>query len=103
MKKDLSMDIEWRTVQLFLDDDGVAEVEIDADNSSKIRCSCKTFSVAARCKHTKYIRRQLEQNDGHYSIMIPEDIDDEVALEAMSDPASFRDFVIRYGKVEVID
>lgn len=97
------MDIEWRTVQLFLDDDGVAEVELDADNSAKMRCTCKAFSVSARCKHTKYVRKHLEANSGHYSILIPEDIDDEIALSAMEDPSAFRDFIIRYGKVEVID
>jgi hypothetical protein len=97
------MDIQWRTVQIFLDADGVAEVELDSENSSKMRCTCLTFSNAARCKHTKYIRKQLSDNDGHYSILIPEEVDDELALEAMEDPAAFRDFIIRYGKVEVID
>lgn len=101
--RELSMDIEWRTVQMFLESDGVCEVEIDADNSRKVRCSCPSFNTSARCKHTKYVKRQLEENNGNYQILIPEEVDDDEAFEAMSDPYAFRNFIIKYGKVEVID
>jgi hypothetical protein len=37
----LNMEIDWRTVQLFLDDSGVSEVEIDAEDATNVRCSCK--------------------------------------------------------------
>jgi hypothetical protein len=97
------MDIDWRTVQLFLGDDGVCEVEVDSENSTKVRCSCKAFSKSARCKHSKFVRAKLLDNDGHYAIQIPVDISDEEAFIAMSSNESFREFILKYGKVEVID
>ena len=101
--KEVNMSISWRTVQLFLEDDGVAEVEIDQDNKSKIRCSCPAFFKAARCKHVKYVREQMSTNQGHYSIQIPLDIDETEAIAAINNAEEFRNFVVKYGKVEVID
>lgn len=97
------MDIEWRTVQLFLDNDGVAEVEIDAENNKKVRCSCKGFMASGRCKHAKFVRHRMGTNNGLYSIEIPEEVPDEVALAAMGDASQFRDFILKYARVEVID
>ena len=97
------MEIDWRTVQLFLDDSGVSEVEIDAEDSTNVKCNCKVFFRSSRCKHTKYVRNEIENNDGNYAIKVPVDIDDDEALEAMSSSETFREFIIKYGKVEVID
>jgi hypothetical protein len=99
----LNMEIDWRTVQLFLDDSGVSEVEIDAEDSTNVKCSCKVFFRSSRCKHSKYVRNEIENNYGNYAIKVPVDIDDEEALEAMSSSETFREFIIKYGKVEVID
>lgn len=97
------MDITWQTVQLFLEDYGVAEVEVDQDNANKARCTCPLFQKTAKCKHTKHIKQQMSQNEGHYSIFIPVHVDEEEAFAAMKNPELFRDFVIKYGKVEVLD
>jgi hypothetical protein len=101
--KEASMDIEWRTVQIFLEDYGVVEVEIDQDNNQKVRCTCPTFSKAARCKHTKYVKNVMANNDGHYSIQVKTEVNEADAINAMSNADSFRNFVVKYAKVEVID
>jgi hypothetical protein len=101
--KEVNMHISWRTVQMFLEDTGVAEVEVDQKNKSKIRCSCPAFFKSARCKHVKYVREQMSTNHGHYSIQIPLDVDETEAIAAIDNPEEFRNFVIKYGKVEVID
>ena len=97
------MGIDWRLVQIFLDENGVAEVELDSENNKRVRCSCATFNSSARCKHAKYVKRLMDENDGHYSIQIPVEIDDEEAIAAMTDAARFREFIMKYGKIEVID
>jgi len=97
------MDITWRTVQVFLEDYGVIEVEVDQENNQKARCTCPGFMRAGRCKHTKHVKDVMAENDGHYSIHIPVDVDEAEAIRALRDPELFRDFVIKYGKVEVID
>lgn len=101
--KGLEMEIKWRTVQFFMSLDGVCEVEVDADNTGKVRCNCSTFMTSAKCKHSKHIKRQMAENDGHYNIQIPADVSDEEAIEAIGNPESFRKFILKYGKVEVID
>jgi len=35
-------------------------------------------------------------------VQIPDTVDDEVAFEALNNEESFRYFVIRYGKIEVL-
>ncbi|CAB4123902.1 hypothetical protein UFOVP45_54 [uncultured Caudovirales phage] len=100
--KETAMDIDWRTVQLFLEDDGVCEVEVDADNHDTIRCTCKSYKSSSKCKHSKYVRKSMEENNGAYSIRINNDVPEDEALQAMSNSVTFRDFVIKYAKVEVI-
>lgn len=96
------MDIDWRTVQLFLSENGIAEVEIDSENSSKVRCSCPDFQKNARCKHQRRVKTMIAENHGHYTVMVPEEISEEVALNAMSDSKAMRDFIIKYAKIEVL-
>lgn len=100
--KGSQMDIDWRTVQLFLSEDGIAEVEIDSDNSSKVRCSCPQFQRQARCKHQRKVKMAIAENHGQYTVMVPEDIPEEIALTAMEDSKAMREFIIRYAKIEVL-
>lgn len=100
--KDVVMAAEWRTVQLFLGDNGVCEVEVDSNDPKKIRCNCKGEFAASRCAHVKHVREIMTENNGHYTISIPSEIDEDEAIVAMTDPNLFRDFIIKYGKVEVL-
>jgi hypothetical protein len=102
MKKEVEMDIAWITVQMFISMDGVAEVEVDAEYNKKIRCSCKAFSATAKCRHTKFVKNRMESNDGVYSVQIPEDVDDQLAIDAMVDPSLWRSFIIEHGEVEIL-
>jgi hypothetical protein len=94
---------DWRTVQLFLTKDYVAEVEVNSLNNIQIRCTCLNHSKLRGCNHVKYVKTHMMNNDGHYAIHIPEEVDEDVAQMAMTDSALFRQFIIDYGKVEVID
>lgn len=102
MKKEVEMDIAWRTVQMFISMDGVAEVEVDAEFNKKIRCSCKTFNAAAKCRHTKFVKNRMEENGGIYEVQIPEDVDDQLAIDAMADPSLWRLFIIEHGEIETL-
>jgi hypothetical protein len=48
-------------------------------------------------------KEQMDGNNGHYSIYIPTHVDEQEAIRAMKDGESFRSFIIKYGKVEVLD
>jgi hypothetical protein len=97
------MDISWRTVQIFLEEYGVVEAEVDQDNHQKVRCSCPVFQRGAKCKHTKYVKEVMSRNNGHYSIQIHANVDEKTAFAAMNSSEEFHDFVVKYAKVEVID
>ena len=96
------MTTDWRTVQMFLDDEGVFEVEADADDYSKMRCTCPAFRSSKKCKHARLVRRRIEENGGTYSIQIPETVPDAYIMEAMQDPIMFRNLIINHAKIEVV-
>jgi hypothetical protein len=93
----------WRTVQLFLSANaaGVFEVEVDTD-SKDTRCNCPVWKKSLSCKHVSFVKLRMRQNQGHYSITVPTEVPEEVALEASDDPKKFREFVVKYAKVEVL-
>jgi hypothetical protein len=102
--RNTEMNVDWRTVQFFLDDDhGVAEVSIDSENHNRVMCSCPSFTKSNKCKHSKEVHIRVSENDGHYKIQIPDSIDDSIVIEALQDNTSFRYFLIQYGKIDVIE
>lgn len=101
--KGMSVESSWRTVQLFISAQaaGIFEVEVDTD-TKKTRCNCPVWKKVFACKHTIFVDTRMRMNQGHYSILVPNEISEDVALEANDDPKKFRDFVVKYAKVEVI-
>lgn len=87
---------------MFLGDEGVSEVCINSMNAKQVKCSCASFNKFSKCKHANFVLNKISENDGHYGVQIPENIDDDVAFEALSSEEGFRDFVIKYGKIEVL-
>jgi hypothetical protein len=88
---------------MFVEEAGVFEVEVDSDNSNRTRCTCSAFKNSSRCKHSKFVRNAMATNNGHYTIQVPVDVDDDDALMAMESAEAFRDFIIKHAKVETIE
>lgn len=97
------MAIDWRTIQIFLSSDGVCEVEADAQDYAKMRCSCSSFKPSKRCKHTKFVKQKIKENGGSYSIVIPSDLEDEDMEQAIKTSEGFRNLIIHHAKVEVLE
>lgn len=93
----------WRTVQMFVEEAGVFEVEVDSSNKTKVRCTCPAFKNSSRCKHSKFVKSAMDENNGHYTIQVPVDIEDDEAAIAMDSAEAFRSFIIKYAKVETIE
>jgi predicted nucleic acid-binding Zn finger protein len=96
----------WRTIRVFLDDNGVDEVDWDLDNQDSLRCTCAQFQrnvdrpgITRKCKHITFLLREAkETSDGKFRIRLDKDIPDEVAYKALrEDTAAFRDLVIRHS------
>ena len=101
--KGLGMEIDWRTVQLFVGSEGVSEVSIDSEDNLKARCTCQVFAKRKNCKHTKWVKDRIKQNDGNFAIQISDTVPDEEAYEALGDADTFRKFILKYATVEYID
>ena len=101
--KGMSMESPWRTVQVFISSQaaGVFEVEVDT-KTKETRCSCPVWRKSLTCKHTSFVKQKMRYSNGHYSIQIPNDITEDMVLEANDDPVTFREFVLKYAKIEVI-
>jgi hypothetical protein len=44
----------------------------------------------------------MAENDGNYAILVPDDVPEDVADKASESPEAFRDFVLKYARVEVL-
>lgn len=91
----------WRTVQMFLTQSGVYEVEINTE-SHDVRCSCYNYRTRFTCAHEKYVDKYARENGGTYPVKISSRATEEEAEEAQHSPEAFRDFILKYGKVEVL-
>lgn len=100
--KGANMTTDWRTVQFFLDETGVCEVEADASDYKKMRCTCPAFTTRKRCKHTRHVKKSIEENDGNYTVRLLEDVTDEMIDESMDSAEAFRTLLVYHAKVEVV-
>lgn len=89
---------------MFVEEAGVFEVEVDSadDKKKRVRCTCPAFQHSTRCKHAKFVREVMDENDGHYTVQVLVDTPDEAAIEAMESAEAFREFIIKHAKVETL-
>jgi hypothetical protein len=93
--------VDWRTVQVFLSPTGIFEVQLTA-GSEEARCNCPSFIIRSSCKHTRYVKARMEENEGNYAILVPDSVPEELAAEASESAEKFREFVLKYARVEVL-
>ena len=98
--KDVTMS-EWQITQLFLSETGVHEVYINLDNK-KLRCNCEGFSSRSNCKHARFVSERLKTNDGVYPVEVSNRASEHESAMASLDPKLFREFLIKYGKIQVL-
>jgi hypothetical protein len=91
----------WQIAQIFLSETGVHEVQINAD-SKKLRCDCAGYGSRSVCKHMRYVRKRIEENDGIYPVEVSSRASQAESSVASLDPELFRAFLFKYGKIEVI-
>lgn len=95
---------QWRVVQVFLPagDAAPAVYEVEVDTVARgARCNCRMHQARSSCNHVRLVKARMSQNAGQYPLNLPLHVQTEVP-EALADRARFRDFVIRYGHIEVL-
>lgn len=96
------VEIEWRTIQFFLGDEGVSEVAADVLDAKKMKCTCSEFFSSAKCKHIKHIKKRIVESGGTYQISTPSSASDDLAEMAMTDSELWREFMIKFARVETL-
>ena len=93
-----------RLVQVFLSQShvpGPGIFEVSNNKSGDLFCTCPGFKGRETCKHTKFVQVRLDNNNGTYPLEISSRATQEDAEKAKRSNQDFREFVIKFGKIEV--
>lgn len=93
-----------RLVQVFLSQaqtPGPGIFEVSADEPGNLFCTCPGFRGRHTCKHTKFVQARIDSNKGNYPLEISSRATRDDALKAKESNDNFREFVIKFGKIEV--
>lgn len=94
-----------RLVQVFLSQGntpgpGIFEVSNTPDGT--LLCTCAGFKGRKTCKHTKFVQARMDANNGNYPIEISSKVSPEDAEKASLSDDDFREFIINYGRIEIL-
>ena len=98
------VDDDLRLVQVFLSQNktpgpGIYEVAVDIE--SVLHCTCPGYKSRSTCKHVRFVNSRIETNGGTYPLEISSRASTEDAKKAQDSNKEFREFVIKYGRIEV--
>ena len=99
MKGKKMQDQETKLIQVFLSQQttpGPAIYEVSTTQEGDIICTCPGFNGRSTCKHAR-----IKNNNGAYPLEISKRATKEEADLAQVSTELFRDFIIRFGKIEV--
>jgi hypothetical protein len=93
-----------KLVQIFLSQDatpgpGIYEVSLKKDKS--FMCTCPGYLGRNICKHTRFVENKVKYNHGTYPLEISTRCTDEDTDSAAESAEAFRNFIIKFGKIEV--
>ena len=95
---------EPRLVQVFLSQShtpGPGIYEVSADYAGNLFCTCPGFKGRTNCKHIKFVKARIDGNNGNYPLEISSRATKEDADTAKRSNEGFREFILRFGKIEV--
>jgi hypothetical protein len=103
--KEAPVSEELRLIQVFLTQQqtpGPSIFEVSTDKDDNLYCTCAGFRGRSFCKHVKFVKARIETNGGTYPLEISTKASREDAEKAQESNSTFRNFVIKYGKIEVL-
>lgn len=75
--------------------------EVYMHKSGDLLCTCPGFKARANCKHVRFVQERIDGNGGAYPMEVSVKATQEDADAASESDEAFRDFVVKFGKVEV--
>lgn len=94
---------EKRLVQVFLSPVRTSPniYEVSSTKSGELSCTCPSFVGKTSCKHTRFVKARIDANEGNYPLEISSRATDVDAERAKESPEAFREFIIKFAKIEV--
>lgn len=93
-----------KLIQVFLSQTqtpGPNIYEVTGDEYQDLSCTCPNFRSKGSCKHVRFVNARIKSNGGEYPLEISPDATTEDIENARKSSESFREFVIKFGKIEV--
>lgn len=101
----MSKVMETKLVQVFLSQTqspGPGIYEVSVDDNNKLYCTCPGYRGRETCKHVKFVSARIKANGGDtYPLEFSSRASKDDITNARSSKEAFRDFVIKFGKIEV--
>ena len=97
-------DDKLRLVQVFLSNTktpGPGIYEVSVDKEDVLHCNCPGFMSRSKCKHVNFVNNRIESNNGSYPLEISSKATQEDASHAQESNKAFREFVVKFGRIEV--
>lgn len=98
------MKTDLRLLQVFLSTSktpGPGVYEVSTDKAGALYCNCQDFKFRSKCKHTVFVNNRIKNNNGSYPLEILSKASQEDADRATMSNEDYRQFIIKYGKIEV--
>jgi hypothetical protein len=93
---------EPRPLQYFLDASGVSTVTLESDNKT-LTCDCPAFKKKDGCKHVTWVNTRVDDK-GVYPVQVSKRATDTEMKDAFGgDIKQYRKFMLKYGRVEVLN
>ncbi len=93
-----------KLIQIFLSQ-GVspspAIYEVSSTITGSLLCTCPGYSGRGTCKHARFVNARIKNNGGTYPLEISKRATKEEADLAQESTEAFREFIIKFGKIEV--
>lgn len=93
-----------KLVQVFLSQSQVPGpniFEVTSSEDGSLSCTCPGYLGRKTCKHVRFVSARIKTNGGTYPLEISNKATEEEADAAKQSPEAFREFIIKFGKIEV--
>jgi len=93
-----------RLLQIFLSptaSPGPCIFEVSTTKEGKLSCTCPGYKGRNSCKHTRFVKARIDANNGTYPLELLPDTPEVAQRYAKKSSRAFREFVIKYAKIEV--
>lgn len=93
-----------KLIQVFLSQTktpGPGIYEVSGDEQGNLFCTCPGFKGRNTCKHSRFVKSRIDSNNGTYPLEISSRATAEDAARAKKSDKDFREFIIKYGRIEV--